>query len=258
MITFRGGQQLASGRRTGLGSGFGGVVAYLAQGRREELELAAEAADRIAWTEIRNLPVDDPDQAAYWMRAWANQNPRVKKPVYHFGASLAPDEHLSREQWTMVAERLLERLGLEEHQAILALHTDRDHEHIHIVVNRVGIDGRAWKPDFDVLKAQDAARELERELGLRVVPTKRDLRLEQRKAAGERLERREIEKPFARRVALAALEDFQQSGSWEELEERLARRGLRLEPARRGGGVIVTDGHERTGAARIASIMGCP
>ncbi len=91
MIPFRGGQQLANGRRTGLGSGFGGVVAYLMQGRREDLELAAEAAGRVAWTSTRNLPVDDPDQAALWMRAWANQNPRVKKPVYHFGASLAPD-----------------------------------------------------------------------------------------------------------------------------------------------------------------------
>ena len=54
MITFRGGQQLANGRRTGLGSGFGGVVAYLMEGRREDL---AEAAGRVAWTEIRNLPV---------------------------------------------------------------------------------------------------------------------------------------------------------------------------------------------------------
>ena len=90
--------------------------------------------------------------------SWANQNPRVKKPVYHFGASLAPDEHLSRQQWGHVADRLLERLGLEEHQVILALHNDRDHEHIHIVVNRVGPDGRAWKPDFDVLKAAEPLR----------------------------------------------------------------------------------------------------
>ncbi len=258
VITFRGGQQLANGRRTGLGSGFGGVVAYLTEGRREELELATEVADRVAWTEIRNLPVDDPDQAAVWMRVWANQNPRVKKPVYHFGASLAPDEHLSREQWGMVADRLLERLGLEEHQAVIALHTDRDHEHIHIAVNRVGPDGRAWKPDFDALKAQDAARGLERELGLRVVPTKRDLRLEQLKVKRESPDRREVEKPFARRVAIAALEDFQQAGSWEELEDRLACRGLRLEAARRGGGVIVSDGHERAGLARIDRTLSGP
>ena len=258
MITFRGGQQLANGRRTGLGSGFGGVIAYLMEGRREELELAADAAERVAWTDTRNLLVDEPDHAALFMRAWADQNPRVKKPVYHFGAALAPDEHLSREQWGRVADRLLERLGLEEHQAFLALHTDRDHEHIHIAVNRVGPDGRVWKPSYDALKQQAAARELERELGLRVVPTHRDLRLEQRQASGTGSERREIEKPFARRVAAVALEDFRQSWSWEELEDRLARRGLRLEPAKRGGGVNVTDGHERAGAARIDRSLSGP
>ena len=64
MITFRGGQQLATGRRNGLGSGFGGVIAYLMHGRREDLELAAEAAERVAWTSTRNLPDEDPEEAA--------------------------------------------------------------------------------------------------------------------------------------------------------------------------------------------------
>ena len=255
MITFRGGQQLANGRRTGLGSGFGAVIAYLMEGRREELELASAAAERVAWTDTRNLLVDEPDHVAFFMRAWANQNPRVKKPVYHFGAALAPDEHLSREQWRRVADRLLERLGLEEHQAFIALHTDCDHEHIHIAVNRVGPDGRVWKPSYDALKQQGAARELERELGLRIVPTHRDLQLEQRKASSAGSE--EVEKPFAQRVAAVALEDFRQSWSWEELEDRLARHGLRLEPARRGG-VIVTDGHERAGVARIDRSLSGP
>ncbi len=224
MIPFSGGQQLATGRRTGLGSGFGGVIAYLMHGKREELELAeaaeaadraAKAEDRVAWTSTRNLPVEEPEHAALWMRAWANQNARVKKPVYHFGVSLAPDEHLTREQWEHVADHMLERLGLAEHQAFIALHTDRAHQHIHIAANRVGPDTRVWKPGWDVFKQQDAARELERELGLRVVPTRRDLRKQQQKANPVRLERREIEKPFAGRVARAALEDFRQAVGWE-------------------------------------------
>ncbi|MCP3916564.1 MAG: relaxase/mobilization nuclease domain-containing protein, partial [bacterium] len=192
MIPFSGGQQLANGRRTGLGSGFGGVVAYLMHGRREDLDLAAEAADRVAWTSTRNLPVEEPEHAALWMRAWAEQNLRVKKPVYHFGAALAPDEHLSRQQWEHVADRMLEGLGLSEHQAFIALHQDRDHEHIHIAVNRVGPDTRVWKPSFDVFKQQDAARELERELGLRVVPTLRDLRRERQEAQAVQPDRREV------------------------------------------------------------------
>ena len=258
MIPFSGGRQLSNGRRTGLGSGFGGVIAYLMEGRKADLELGAAVADRVAWTGTRNLPVENPDHAARWMRAWANQNPRVREPVYHFGASLAPDEHLSQEQWELVAERMLKSLGLDDHQAFLALHRDRDHEHLHIAVNRVGPDLRAWKPSYDVFKQQDAARELEHELGLRVVPTLRD-RLKQRLESNPaRVERREIEKPFAQRVARASLTDFQQAGSWEELEARLARRGLRLELAKRGGGINVSDGHEHAGVARIDRTLSGP
>ncbi len=258
MIPFSGGRQLSNGRRTGLGSGFGGVVSYLMEGRREDLALVADAGDRVAWTSTRNLPVDEPQQAALWMRAWANQNPRVREPVYHFGASLAPDESLTREQWEHVADRMLERLGLEDHQAFIALHRDRDHEHVHIAANRVGPDLRVWKPSYDVFKQQDAARELERELGLRVVPTRRDLRRGYREANPVRLERREIEKPFAPRVARAALEDFRQAASWGDREARLARRGLRLELAKRGGGVNVSDGRERAGIARIDRSLSGP
>ena len=255
MIPFSGGRQLANGRRTGLGSGFGGVIAYLMHGRKADLELGVATADRVAWTSTRHLPVEDPEHAARWMRAWANQNPRVRQPVYHFGASLAPDEHLSREQWERVVERMLESLGLSDNQAFLALHRDRDHEHLQIAVNRVGPDLRAWKPSFDVFKQQDAARELERELGLRVVPTLRDRVQQQREAAG--IDRREIEKPFAR-VARAALVDFEKAHSWEELEARLARRGLRLELARRGGGINVSDGRQRAGLARVDRSLSGP
>ncbi len=258
MITFNGGQQLASGTRTGLGSGFGGVIAYIMHGKRDDLELDAEIDDRVAWTATRNLVVEKPEHAALWMRSWADQNVRVQKPVYHFGVSLAPDEHLTREQWEHVADHMLKRLGLSEHQAFMALHTDRAHEHIHIAVNRVGPDLRVWKPGLDILKKQDAARELERELGLRVVPTRRDLRREQAKASGLQQERREVEKPFAQRVARASLDDFQQAFSWEDLETRLAARGLRLEAAKRGRGVNVTDGEEQAGLARVDRTLSGP
>ncbi|MCP4051985.1 MAG: hypothetical protein GY739_02775, partial [Mesoflavibacter sp.] len=67
-----------------------------------------------------------------------------------------------------------------------------------------------------------------------------------------------MEKPFAGRVARAALPDFREAVSWEDLEERLAAHGLRLEPAPRGGGVNVTDGEERAGLARIDRTLSGP
>ncbi len=255
MIPFRGGRLLPSGQRNGLGSGFGGAIKYLLHGRRDA---PIDTAERVAWSQTRNLPVEDPKHGAWYMRQWAAQRPRVQKPVYHFGASLAPGEHLTQEQWEAVAERMLTALGLEDHQAVLALHHDRDHEHLHIVVNRVGPDPTlpAWEPRFDALTLQGVAREVERDYGLRVVPTLRDQALEAKKEAG--LPARERERPFAREVSGVALEDFRQARGWMDLERRLAERGLWLEPAKRGGGVNVTDGRRRSGVARLDRSLSGP
>ncbi len=252
MITFCGGRRSPAGRRTGLASNFAAVIDEVVRGRRRRREGAGDRADLTAWTTTRNLLVEEPDQATVWMRVWANQNARVKWPVYHFGVSLAAEEHLPQERWEYLIDRMLEQLGLDEHQVFIALRLDGENDRLHIVVNRVGPDTRVWKPSWDVFKRQEITRALERELGLRRVPTRRDLRLQ---ANQYRPERRK-EKSFAQRVARAALEDFQQATCWEDLEARLAPDGLRVEPS--GAGVRVTDGRERIGLAKVHSSLSGP
>jgi hypothetical protein len=41
---------------------------------------------------------------------------------------------------------VLEAMGLGDHQAVLIAHNDTDNEHVHLVVNRIADDGRAWRP----------------------------------------------------------------------------------------------------------------
>ena len=162
MIVFKGGRRSAGGARTGLLKSFGGLIAYLTEGRRDALN-----PDRVAWTSCRNLDgVNVPARAAQVMRAHASQHPRAEKPVYHFGLSLHPAEHLSPEQWNHVVDLLLQRLGLGRHQALVVAHRDTLHKHVHVVVNRVGGDGRAWEKENDLVKAIGAVRSIEVEYDL--------------------------------------------------------------------------------------------
>src|SRR4051794_8344182 len=104
----------SGGKRSGLGSGFGSLVSYLKHGKGDSLP----NPERVGWVSYRNLDgITDPTLAGRLMRAHAEENPRVERPVYHFGLSLAPGEHLTPEQWDVAVDRLLERLGLAEHQA---------------------------------------------------------------------------------------------------------------------------------------------
>ena len=95
-------------------------------------------------TATRNLPDPDPEKAAAVMRATANASTRTEKPVYHLSVSLAPGERLERPELERVADRLLQDLGLAEHQVLIAEHADGAQQHIHRMVNRVHPDtGRA-------------------------------------------------------------------------------------------------------------------
>jgi len=57
-------------------------------------------------------------------------------------------------------------MGLADHQALLIAHRDTPCEHVHIMVNRVGDDGRVWKPYRDMVKARRPIPQIERDFGL--------------------------------------------------------------------------------------------
>lgn len=113
------------------GTGFAGLQSYLLRGRD------GRDTDRVLWTATRNLGSDHPERAAPLMRATAEQSSRVEKPVWHLALAVEPGAELDRERWELIADRLLEDLGLEEHQVLLVAHGDTKHPHIHLMVNRV-------------------------------------------------------------------------------------------------------------------------
>ncbi|HEV3459966.1 MAG TPA: AAA family ATPase [Thermoanaerobaculia bacterium] len=244
MTTFKGGRVSSSGARTGLGRDFGGLVRYLQQGPRDHLN-----PGRVEWSSTRNLDTDNPAEAAELMRYAASENPKVEEPVYHFGLSLAEGEHLSREQWEDAAGRVLDRMGLADHQAVLIAHNDTDNEHVHIVVNRIGDDGRAWRPFRDMVRAHEAIPAIEIEYGLS--RTGRDQAPPDLSAGAVREAMRSGVRPLADRVREEAGQAFAEATSWRDLEARLAALGYRLEPAERGSGLVVTDGSRRASLSRV-------
>src|SRR5216684_2865034 len=102
------------------------------------------------------------------MNATALQTPRAQEPAYHIALSFAPEDPVDRAMMEGVADRLLARLGLAEHQAVLVAHRDRPHAHVHLVVNRIHPEtGRTWDPWHDWKRIRHALSAEERALGLR-------------------------------------------------------------------------------------------
>jgi hypothetical protein len=63
--------------------------------------------------------------------------------------------------------------GLEKNQFIVTRHTDTEHEHIHILANRIRFDGSVTSDSQDYKRQEALMRELERDYGLqRVAPSR--------------------------------------------------------------------------------------
>lgn len=100
--------------------------------------------------------------------------PNLRKAVAHVSLSAAPGEHLTDKQWRRIARRYLRRMGFTANQYVVTRHTDTEHEHIHILINRVTMSGGVVSDSHNYRRQEAVMREIEREFGLRAVVSSRD------------------------------------------------------------------------------------
>ena len=65
---------------------------------------------------------------------------RTKQAVYHLSVSWDKNDGATAAQMEMAAQRLLDKLKLQEHQALCVWHTNAEHPHILVIANRVHPD----------------------------------------------------------------------------------------------------------------------
>ena len=141
------------------GKGFRGALEYdltKEQGRVIDKNMAGENPRELAaeFGEIRKL------------------RPNLGKAVLHVSLSAAPGEKLTDEQWREIGKRYMDGMGLEQNQFVITRHTDTEHEHIHILANRIRFDGSVTSDSQDYKRQEAIMRELERDYGLqRVAPS---------------------------------------------------------------------------------------
>lgn len=89
--------------------------------------------------------------------------PDIKKPVFHAFLSLPKGDYLTDEQWQEIAKDYLKEMNIdiEKHQYICVRHKDTDKDHIHIVANRVGLDGSVWFGQHSAFNTIAACERLE-------------------------------------------------------------------------------------------------
>jgi hypothetical protein len=195
------------------------------------------------------------------MIALAEESVRSKMPVTHYVISWQENELPSHEQLDETAKIFLARMGLEEHQALYALHRNTDNCHLHLVVNRVHpYTEKVIRPNngFDIDMAHQIIAEIEHRQGWASqnkaryrVDEKGDIVRNQKfnswreaikpdlkpKGKAEDFESATGEKSAQRIAQERGHAIIQTAKSWNELHEKLAAVGLRFE--KKGSGAIV-------------------
>jgi hypothetical protein len=177
-----------------------------------------------------NMAGENPRELAAEFGEIRKLRPNLGKAVLHVSLSAAPGEKLTDEQWREIGKRYMDGMGLEQNQFVITRHTDTEHEHVHILANRIRFDGSVTSDSQDYKRQETIMRELERDYGLqRVAPSSEAERKAPTKGEIEGAIR--IGQPSAKQqlqqLADAAAKDCR---SFTAYQERLEAAGVELVP----------------------------
>jgi Relaxase/Mobilisation nuclease domain/Large polyvalent protein-associated domain 7 len=233
---------------------FAGLLAYVSDdkkvgdlagwARTAEYILDAQGQGaRVGAIRVTNCLQEEPALAIREIELTQAQNQRSRTDrTYHLIVSFPPGERPAPAQLADIEDRLCAVIGLAAHQRISAVHTDTDHFHVHVAINKVHPSGfQVVTPYFDHQRLQAACAELEVKHGLTVTnhaPTRDTARVPDRAGRMELHGGQESLLRWIRDEAgpalLAALERGQ---GWQDLHQAAAAYGLEVKP--RGAGLVV-------------------
>tara|TARA_R110000868_G_scaffold41323_1_gene141370 strand:- start:500 stop:1369 length:870 start_codon:yes stop_codon:yes gene_type:complete len=129
----------------------------------------------------QHLAGENPEQITEEFKIIQGQNARCTNNTLSFVLSptIEDGKKLSTKALKEITEKFLEEMKLKEHQAIGFVHRDQQHTHVHVYVNRIDFNGKAYNDSFIGKRSQQAAERVAEKLGLTTVREVQLERLEQ-------------------------------------------------------------------------------
>lgn len=101
-----------------------------------------------------------------------NKNDRVQLPYHEVSISLPDGDRLSNDDFIKLGNDYMEMFGAGEHSYAIIRHTDKPHEHIHILFTTVDIEGK-WLNNYNErIRSFRISRELEKRYNLSITESK--------------------------------------------------------------------------------------
>ncbi|GAB6122407.1 conjugal transfer protein MobB [Dysgonomonas termitidis] len=97
---------------------------------------------------------------------YLDANKRTERPVLHISLNPHPDDKLSDEQLSTIAQEYMEKMGYGNQPYLVYKHEDIDRHHLHIVSIRVDENGKKLNDSYEKRRSEKIRKELEQKYNL--------------------------------------------------------------------------------------------
>ena len=150
----------------------------------------------------------------------AGMNPDLKKPVGHIALSYSPVDapKLTDGKMIQLAQEYMREMKITDTQYIIVRHQDREHPHVHIVFNRIDNNGKTISDRNDMYRNEQVCKKLKTKHGLYFAKGK------------EHVKQHRLREPDKSKYEIynAVKDEIGKSKNWQQLQERLAEKGIAM------------------------------
>jgi hypothetical protein len=148
--------------------------------------------------------------------------------VCHTSLSVEVGRNLNDPTWNAIAKDYLQAMGFDQNQYVLARHADTQHDHVHLIVSRLRLDGTTVESWLDYRRAQQVLRQLEKQYDLQAVPPSWETDVKP-PTVGEIRQFRRTGEPSVRAMLQVAIDDaLLTTTSIDEFQHQLVAQGIEV------------------------------
>ncbi|MEH6658138.1 relaxase/mobilization nuclease domain-containing protein [Leeuwenhoekiella marinoflava] len=133
-----------------------------------------------------------------------NQNCERNTLSFILSPTVKDGSKMNNEDLSELTKTFIQKMKLQERQAVAYVHRDKAHTHVHLYVNRIDLNGRAYNDSFIGKQSQLAAERTAKQMGIQTV---RDVQFEKNKALVNT--RTEIQKAHQNTISQYGTKDLQ-------------------------------------------------
>jgi hypothetical protein len=165
---------------------------------------------------------ENPKEISDEFKMVQEQNTRCQRNTLSFilSPTIEDGKSLSKEKLGEMTQRFIKEMKLQERQAIAFVHRDKQHTHVHLYINRIGFDGRAYNDSFIGKQSQLAAERVAKQMGLTTVREVQQEKLNEIKKV-----RQQIKEIHEKVMDLHRPKDF------DHYIERMKKNGVKVIPS---------------------------